>query len=70
MYSLSLVIWEILSRVKDDKNFAPQYFLPYAKELGSDPTIEAMKIKVINQGFRPQNKSLLGQLTSVIKSKS
>lgn len=61
IYSLALVLWEIISRTTNDINeFNPgSYMLPYAQQLrcrsifGANPTVVQMKAEVVEDGFRP-----------------
>jgi len=53
IYSLSLVMWEIMSRTSIGTMIPGPYKLPYAY-LGPDPSIEIMKNKVARQELRPQ----------------
>jgi serine/threonine protein kinase len=57
MYSLALIIWELLRRCKFEHNgqtYSHDYSLPYQEQVGMDPTEEIMKQVVCEQKVRPQ----------------
>ncbi|CAH1710576.1 bone morphogenetic protein receptor type-1B-like [Aphis gossypii] len=60
MYSTSLVFWELCRRSRQSWPIggspmlqADEYMLPYANLVGSDPSVEDMRLVLIVQGARP-----------------
>lgn len=53
VYALALVLWELLSRYSADESPVLPYHAPYEQEIGPHPTIEDMKICVVDKNIRP-----------------
>ncbi|XP_066936299.1 activin receptor type-2A-like [Clytia hemisphaerica] len=57
-YSLSLILWELLSRCDTGQVPAePVYQLPFEAEVGTNPTLEELRACVSEQGMRPKLKA-------------
>lgn len=64
IYSMGLVYWEIMQRTRlTDDYVCDEYQLPYALHVQSDPSIEEMKMIVVDKGMRPQFDSRIGMFT-------
>ncbi|KAI6241638.1 Serine/threonine-protein kinase receptor [Aphelenchoides fujianensis] len=56
VYAASLVMWEVLSRTRVPEcplEIVPEYMLPYARELGKQPTLGHLREMVVLRKFRP-----------------
>jgi len=54
IYSLSLVLWEIVSRTQlSDEHIPGAYKLPYEDDVSAEPTLQAMELIVCQQKMRP-----------------
>lgn len=62
IYSLSLVLWEIVSRTQlSDEHTPAAYKLPYEDDVSAEPTLQAMELIVCQQKMRPAFPSTDGE---------
>ena len=62
IYSLSLVLWEIVSRTQlSDEHIPGAYKLPYEDDVSAEPTLQAMELIVCQQKMRPAFPSTDGE---------
>ena len=54
MYSVSLVLWELVSRCTLAQDTVPDYQAPYEQEVGQYPTLADMQKLVVQKKSRPQ----------------
>lgn len=53
MYACALVLWELLSRCRNQDGLVPEYLLPFEEEVGQHPTLEDMQECVVHLKRRP-----------------
>ncbi|XP_055360948.1 activin receptor type-2A-like isoform X2 [Betta splendens] len=53
MYSLGLVLWELVSRCKAADGPVDEYLLPFEEEVGQHPSLEDMQDVVVHKKLRP-----------------
>ncbi|XP_029955072.1 activin receptor type-2B-like [Salarias fasciatus] len=58
MYSLGLVLWELVSRCKAADGPVDEYMLPFEEEVGQHPTLEDLQEVVVHKKLRPAFKDL------------
>ena len=60
IYSLGLIFWEVLERTEINEKKCPDYKQPFEDHVQSDPTIEHMKLLVVERKIRPQFNENIG----------
>lgn len=53
MYACALVLWELVSRCTVQEGPLLEYKLPYEKEIGQFPSLDAMQRCVLHEKVRP-----------------
>uniref|UniRef100_UPI003AAFFFC6 activin receptor type-2B-like n=1 Tax=Centroberyx gerrardi TaxID=166262 RepID=UPI003AAFFFC6 len=53
MYSLGLVLWELVSRCKASDGPVDEYMLPFEEEIGQHPSLEDLQEVVVHKKMRP-----------------
>lgn len=57
VYSMGLVLWELMSRCYIDPHRPTPYQAPFEAEIGTDPPMDVLQHNIVNRKLRPQPKS-------------